>query len=338
MLSEEVKHPDLFVVYRAQDPVVTILFDLYSELVSLAHIQEHTSHRLVLEDLDQTIKTFYNTVMDYTNNPWRDHSKSFGKYGITGSFSLLDNKPAESALYFWLGGDMVYPSIPVEVVNSLISFIWGENPIVSKPQEEIQAETEALTQSLRNLETQSKGLGPVMMQMFISPEIINEIAWIAKPYGAQVERNMFAESGDDEEKRQETTNKKSTRKILEDFLRNPFGSYPVEENDRKDFQARLYAGHKDFYNPQYVHTKLYYRNEPTPEQKENYEKFQEKLKKYKQGIHQLAKQLVTYYLERQEQSQEKHYLLEKQGEHGEQGTEQSSRLRRLKNYVQDDKN
>ena len=306
ILSEEVKHSDMFVVYRAQAPQISILFDLYSEILALARVNEHTTHRLVLEDLEKTIQDFYNATIQHGDD---DHSGAYGKYGVTGSLSLLDRSSGESALYFWRRATgNVYNEIPFSLIKSLIHFIFGEHDDVDEilgygkgdlvPQK-LQKEHK-LYKDIKSLEQKVDDLfmnspfkfGNVMMQIFISPEIVDQVLWIAEPYGKKVKGYENKDNGN-----------KDTKTILEDVLKIPGNSknysyFPpikgiIDKEVWKNFQGRLYAGQKDFYNPKYVQTKVYYRNQPDPVlEPEEYQAFQSQVKEYKQTIHHLAKQLL----------------------------------------------
>ncbi|MHA1559041.1 MAG: hypothetical protein ACTSXG_04480 [Alphaproteobacteria bacterium] len=336
ILEEETKHPDIFFAYRSITGEWQVLFDLYSKIVSLASINDIQAHRINLSNFGEIIDNFFQYI-ENVNRDSPDHSKEFGALGLTCAFSHIDSSPGESAFYFWSNAGSSSSFNPTDsdqskkIIDPFLSFMKINNTT-----------HESIFDEIIELMKESKKLyGNIFYQFFVSPKIINDISWLAIPFGRKV---IY---------RGKNISVQEPQNILSALLRHPEDFLEWEYFDKiwgksfvrlvnnigptsdpaeiwRNFQIRLYAGSEKFYDPHCVQTKIYYVKDFSKEKA---------FKVYNQKIDNLAKILLENYLEKtkDEEAGQNYFLLEKNQKFSQnpkkQGEHQDSSLRKLERFV-----
>lgn len=251
IITNEVRNKNNIVVYRSSTPQHKCLVDLYSNIVSLVRMNSSAQAHRLFVDPHRNLSKFYQEFNQ--SNQSDNNYRNFGLYGTSGSLSALDASLYESAMFFWWDDIGCVHTDHRGHFESLLQLMR-----VSKNSQKYK-QAHLIIDEMLEL---SEEFGSCMNQIFIDPNVVDDLLWVATPFG----KKRSAEH--------------STQNLIESVLRFP--QEFVHEGWKKmaifdHFQARVYLADLRFYDPKFVKTDFYYVNPLNPERFNRYKTLRKKL-------------------------------------------------------------
>lgn len=293
ILTEEKRHPDKVVLYSAASTGNFSLIMLFTSIRELLKLREEGNLRTIrlLTPLKRSIEEFYTSIFDGGEN---DQGPLFARNGLSTSLSIVDYHSTEASLPFWLRNSNTRRNFGEKLQQVLKALDIEFNP---------DSNSSPLEKAFHEMVAYQKDFSGSLLQFFIDPEVINEVAWPAKPFGLKMEYQLLTDQ-------QEVIPINNLKDLIILLRSNPlnFNNLKIREvnqsswseNEDKgrtlftNMQARLFITAKLLLNPNYVIIKDYYLKEPAPE----------KYRKYKQAIDKLASLILEAYLNKEHQGEE----------------------------------
>ncbi|WP_010302173.1 hypothetical protein [Candidatus Odyssella thessalonicensis] len=293
ILTEERRHPDKVVLYSAASTGNFSLIMLFTSIRELLKLREEENLRTIrlLTPLKRSIEEFYASIFDGGEN---DQGPIFARNGLSTSLSIVDYHSTEAALPFWLRNSNTRHNFGEKLQQVLKELNIEFNP---------NANNSPLERAFHEMVAYQKDFSGSLLQFFVDPEVINEVAWPAKPFGLKMEYQLSTDQ-------QEVIPINNLKDLIILLRSNPlnFNKLRIKElnhsswseNEDKEralftnMQARLFINPKLLLDPNYIIIKDYYLKEPAPE----------KYRKYKQAIDKLATLILEAYLNKEHQGEE----------------------------------